>query len=674
MNSVGEEVLQTKNECEDAIKALNKDFSRAARAWDIYSAIDGSQYEDKKRKVFIEEDRKPWQFDFASAKVDTLAGTIVAEIPDPEWTPIVGDPSILTEALQESYINDKDLFNFGFVLLETIRDGCVHSGWCEIGTSKKYHPAGNISLSHIMPGYFIPDPYWLGTDDSEMMVAYKLGYYNAQRMKQIWQKSGDAINRAIDEIRRGNRQKIPEDRYLKQMRNEPNVGDEWRVVEKHYLEIKNTVRLIGLKEGGTTLSQKIAWIPFPVTEDREKLEKFAQYNKIDWETVQEVPFEKRTHKILTITDLSDDIILEKGDGKTQCNSLPFLHFTTSRINGRDKGIIESIADLQEMFNERMSHIHELIAKASGGSSIYNEELFKSSRQKQEFAKKRNKPGHVEFAALDDVKNIKEDIDYISVNQAIFQQVSVLYNEVLPLVSRVSDTMSAMSNSEDTGVLFEKKYQMNKIANILYDKFAKQLVNNLGEKYFYQWQITYGSTERTIKTRTGREIVLNRETENGIINSVVHTPRCRVVVNENFSSATYQLRQRMQIQEIIKSIPEGDTLRLNAAMGIYFESVPMADKNKALMDMVTEMNNMKAQIAFMTEMSTMQTQIKNNEVLMAQAEMMLARMQSPQMMAAGQRGQPMENKITGNEEIPARAPQEAPSEYAEYSEVPEEQYA
>ena len=647
LSSKTEKIMTIKNDFENELRAQQKTFERSNRAWNVYTALDGSQYEHKKLRIFNEEDRKPWQFDFVSAKADTLAGTIISELPDPEWDPVFSYKTSLTEAMQETYIRDKELFNYSNVLLQTIRDGCVHGGWCEIGESKKYNPAGNISLTHIRPGYFVPESYWLSDDDMELMVAYKIGYFNAIRMKQIWKKTGYDIDKAVYEAKRGKKEIIPEDRLDKQQRFETNVGDEWRVIEKHYLEIKDMIRLVGLRKDAEILSQKLSWIPFPVTEDREYLEKFGDINNIDWETVQEMPFEKRTHKVCTITDLSNDIILEDGISNVQCNALPFLHYTTTRINGRDKGIVETIADLQEMFNERMSHVHELIGKASGGSTLYNEDLWKNPKERQNFAKKSNKPGHKEFVDLDGVKNIKEEIDSIQVNPAIFQQVSIIYNELLPLISRVSDTMSAMSKSEDTGVLFEKKYQMNKLSNILFEKFAKQLINNLGERYYYQFQKTYSGARREIKARNGNIIVLNERTENGIINNVEFMPRCNVTVNENFSSPTYRMRQRMQIQDIIKNIPENDYLRMNSAMGMFFDTIPMSDKDKAEQKMVTEKNNIKATMQFMSEISNFQAGMANNEVMVKQAEVMLMRMQQGM---EQQQQQPVPQQMTEQSEM------------------------
>jgi hypothetical protein len=615
------------------MSAQANDFNRGARAWDVYKAIDGSQYTPEKRKVFQEEDRHPWQFDFASAKVDTLAGTIVSELPDPEWSPVNGQKNTVTEAIRECYYIDKELFNFPFVMLQTIRDGCVHGGWCEIGESKKYHPAGNVSLTHIRSGYLIPDPYWLSYDDREMMRAKKIGYFSAESMKRIWKKKSEQIDKAIWEFKKGLRKQIPENPEEKQRLLEGNVGDEWKVVESHYIDIVQKTRLIGMQTGANTLTSQLVWIPFPATDDRDYLESFAKANDIDWESVQEVPFEERIHKVETFTELADDILLEDGKSRVQCNGLPFFHYSTNRVDGHDKGVAETIADLQMMFNERMSHVHELIAKASGGAEIWNEDIFRDAKQKQRFAKMKNKPGHTEFAALDDVKNIKEDVGHIDVNPAIFQQVSVIYNEMLPLISRVSDSMSAIGASEDTGVLFEKKYQMNRIANVMFDKFAKQFVNNIGEGYFYQWQNTYADVEREIKTRRGESKVLNQKaTRNGmpvIVNSVANAPRCRVIVNENTQSSTFQMRQRTLIRDIIKSIPPDDYLRMDAVLGSYFDSIDLPEKDKAMMEMVTEMNSMKAKMRFMTELSTMKANMANSEMMVAQTENMMKQMQAPQ---------------------------------------------
>lgn len=629
-SSDAEKATQIINEFTVNCRAMSRDLERGYEAWDAWFAVDGKQWTAKKRKILKEEDRHPWQFDILSTKVDTLAGSLVSDAPDIDWIPVEGERNTLTEAIRETYYSDKDLFNFENVLLECVRHGCIHNGWIQLSESTKYNPAGNVMISNCRPGFFIPSMYWKTDDDRDLKCGYKVAYMTAEGMAHKYKVKADAINRAVEELRKNGKGRYPTDSDELQRRYESSVGDEHRIIEYHYLEDIRTKRLMGVRNNTS------CWVPFPVTNDRATLEEFAALNDIDWESVQEAPYDDTVHRVTTVTDLDPTLILEDGKSRIQVKGLPFYHYSCARYNGQDKGVAESLLDLQRLINEEHSYMHEMIAKASGGSDIVNEDIFKDSIKKQDFIKNKNKPGKTFFADLDNVKNVRAEMTPQPLNPAVVTQLDRLYNQMLPLVSRVSETMSAQSSSEDSGIMMERKYQLNRIANVMYDKFIKQLYNNVGEGYFYQWQITYKDTEREITPRTGSgKIYLNRKTlVDGmpvVLNSVPDTPRCRVIISENAHSATNQMRTRMQLNDLSNIISPDDFLRRNALVSRYFDTLDLPDEDAAKMELINEMENMRAQLQFMTQMSNFKAQFKNSEVMALQADRMIEQLtaQAPQ---------------------------------------------
>ena len=126
---------------------------------------------------------------------------------------------------------------------------------------------------------------------------------------------------------------------------EGKVGDEYEVIECLWLEIIKTERLMGRKMGA------LRTIPFPVTEDRELLQKFARENDIDWETVTPEPYEDIvSHKTAICPSLDPTLILHDKKTRVQVKGLPIFHFTTKRHDGKDKGLAESIIDIQQTIN------------------------------------------------------------------------------------------------------------------------------------------------------------------------------------------------------------------------------------------------------------------------------------------------------------------------------------
>lgn len=629
-------------DCDSAIRARTEDLKRAFEIWDAYFAVNGKQWTEAKRTDLQAHDRHPWQFDVLGPKLETLAGSLITELPDIDWIPVEGEQTQSVEAVREQYYADKEHFNFYDALLLTIRDGCIHSGWCQLRESKRYTSTGGIALERCRPGYIIPDSYWVTDDDRDLECIFKIGYFLPEQIERLYPKRTDEIRRAVAE-RRKNGQRYMTDLPLEmrddqQRRFATEVGDQFRVIEKFYLKETVTERLVGAKTDPTT--GQMYSVPFPVTKDRARLQQFKEKNQMEWDDVSAVEYRERRQYIKTVTDLDPNILLESGETREQVNGLSFYHFTCQRYNGHDKGVAESILDAQRVINEKESYLLEYMAKAGGGSEIWNEDLFRNQEAQKRFIKNKNKFGHVEFADLDGVKTPKLEVSPAQIPGAVFSEIQRMYNETLPLVSRVSDAMSAIGASEDTGVLYERKYQVNRIANIMYDKYIKTLVNNIGEGYYYQFPITYGDIKRDIRKRGGGSITINsREVMGGrevMVNDVSSLPRSKIIVTESKSNPVYQMRKKAEVADIIKSIPPTDNLRLQLALSMYFNNMSMSDEARAQQEFVNGLSMQKAVMMSMVEMSTMQTQLKSNKVMNEQLNMQMAQLlpqpQSPQQQA------------------------------------------
>lgn len=649
-------------DCDLAIKARQEDFKRGFEIWDAYFAVGGKQWSETKRNDLKAQDRHPWQFDVLGPKLETLAGSLAAELPDIDWIPVEGEQTQSVEAVRERYYADKEFFNFHDSLLLCIRDGCVHSGWVQLKESRRYSKTGNISLERCRPGYIVPDSYWVTDNDRDLELLFKIGYYTPEQIKRLYPKKSSEVQRAIE--KRKNQGLVYateislENRDEQQRRFEAEVGDQYRVIEKFFLKEVVTERLVGAKMNPAT--GEMHAIPFPVTKDTALLQQFKEANELEWDDVSPVEYRERRQYIQTVTDLDPDILLEDGETREQVNGLSFYHFTCQRYNGHDKGVAESILDAQRVINEKESYLLEYMAKAGGGSELWNEDLFRNQESKKRFIKNKNKFGHVEFADLDGVKNVKVEVSPAQVPGAVFTEIQRMYNETLPLLSRVSDAMSAIGASEDTGVLYERKYQVNRIANVMYDKYIKTLINNIGEGYYYQFQITYGDVQMDIPRRLGGSITINKREEiNGqrmVTNDVSNLPRSKVIVTESKNNPVYQLRKKAEVADIIKSIPQNDALRMQLALSLYFDNMSMSDEARAQTEMVNKLSMEKALMGTMVEMSGYKTQLKNNQVMDEQMNLALAQMQPQAQAPMPQPTQELEPQAPAPAPMPAPAPE------------------
>ncbi len=624
--SDSDRVMQIQNEFEGAVRMREADFKAEYDAWRMYFAVDGGQWPEEDLRVLREEQRHAYQFDIAGPKVDTLAGSIVGDMPDLDWQPARGQKTESTEAIKSKYYEDKEVANWESHLVDGVRDGLVHGGWFQMIETKKHDPLGNIGIERCLPGYVIPDPYWKTNNDRDLMNLYKVGYFTPEGLAYKYNARHDEIMRAIQDQKRYGKQYNVSNAADQRLRYIGQVGDEWRVIEHWWLEIKKRTMLAGLKTGSAQV------VYFPLTDDRAIIERFAQVNQVDWETVEEIPHDEIIcHRTAVCPDLSSDLVLADGRSNMQVQGLPFFHFTVTRHNGRNKGIVSAIMDLQRTINRRESLVTELIEKANGGAELYNENLFTDPAEKQRFIKNKNKPGSSFFVDLDHSGKTHEKIGPAQYPPTALDQISRMY-DILPLISRVSDAMSAMSDSEDSGILFERKYQINKIGNILLYKSVKQIFNNVGEAYFYAYQRKYRNVPLEVKHHaTGQPIQLNArriDPQTGnivIVNAVEYTPRCTVIVSENTKSQTYQMRYRSIYAELLEKIAP-DSVYYPLYLSKFLSTIDsQSDKDRALVEMANQLEMSRAQMRIITEMTTMAATMKNNALTAAQAEAQLAQM-------------------------------------------------
>jgi len=623
------------NEFDMAYEAQRRDFDRGARAWRRYFPDEYGKWDPEALRVLQEEFRHPVQFDVAGPKVDTLAGSLIADLPDPSWVPVAGQKSMLTDSVAETYYSCKDLYNYDDVMLKVFRDGLVHAGDLEIYEDYKYHTP-EIAMGRVLYGFLVWEPYWMSDDDRDPEVCYRVAYMNAAKLLRKYKTSTEEI------LREMHRYKQDMSNYTTNIAEQQKklmwgrVGDEFQVIEKHFIEHVKTIRLLGRQEG------QQQWIPFPVNKDRAYLEAFAEMNQIDWTTVEEDTYDDKIHYVSTVVrEFQNSVLQDSVKSKVQVNGLPFHHFAVFRHDGKNMGLVETMESIEDTINKRESLVTELISKANGGSSLVNENLFPDPKGRQQWIKNKNKPGHAEFVPLDNVKVVMQHMAGNADISGAANQLQRMYQQVLPIISRVSDALSSVSSPNESGILFERRFQTNMIANTLMNKNMRQFINNVSESFFYQWQITYADHEKDLLFRDGKTtITLNKNVGNDVYNDVRSIPRCRVIISENTKSQTYQMRFRSIWSEMLQSInPQVAPAHYMLALKNFFDTIETNDQDKAQSKVINEMMMMIARLELVSRATGFQTASQNNTLqglqIDTQIQQIMSQMQQQQPQAAPQ---------------------------------------
>lgn len=644
-----------------------KNLRRMRRAWRRYFPVDFGKWTPEQKQQMEEEYRSIAQFDIVGPKTDILTGSMIADLPDPSWSPVVGQKTILTEAIAKKFHEDKELGNYDDTLMKLFRNGIVHSGdvmICEEYGGNSHEP--RIALKIVAPGRLIWEPYWETDNDRDAMVAFMYEYKTPDKIINKYNFASEEIKRELDRYRK-DKSNYPSNDSAKESPYHGRSGDELMVIEKHFIEHIKTTRLIG------RIQDTEEFIPFPINKNRPYLEAFAEMNNIDWTTVYEDTYQDKVHKVTTvIKELVKAEVQINKKSKIQTYGLPYYHFTMLRNMGQDMGIPEAMAGVEDTINKRESMITELIGKANGGSDLVNEKLFKGDRKKfAEWNKNKNKPGHSELVDLDSVKNPLYKIAQNQFPSALVDQINRMYEKTLPIVSRVSDALSSISDPNDSGILYERKYQTNLIANTLTNRAMRQVINNIAEGYFYQFQITYDGYEQNIELDGGRKITLNREDGGKVYNSVKSIPRCRVVITENKKSAIYQMRWRSVWAETLEKIdPNIAQPYYMLALKNFFETIEMTDDDKEMTKAMGELMMVSARLSVVSNITSQQTNIQNNTLMSAQIDMqlqMLFNQMQSQLAQEQQQQIPYEESVSTSANYPQGEPiNQSPVEAESYS--------
>ena len=636
------------NEFSEAVRANSRDIDLMIETWDSYMTLDGGQWEKTKLAKLSAELRQARSYDVIGPKVDTMAGALVSELPDMDWVPVEGERTTATDAIKDSWYADKELTNSEYEIMLTIRDGLVHCGWMQMVECQKYGKP-TVGFQRILPGFLVPSPYWIHDSDNYLQAVYKIGYMTPQEMADKYRAKEYEIIQAAKDIRRYGIEELPSSAYDERRRYMGRIGDHYKIIEKHWLEHIDTTRLVGVRieyNHATGMpTGHVRWIPFPLTSDRQQLEHFAAVQGIDWETVEEVPYTDTIHRVTTIVpELTRDVVLEDGKSRIQPKRLPFYHFTVTRYNGRCKGIVATMLDPQRTINERESLVTELIDKANGGSQLVDENIFKDDKDRERFVKNSNKPGYKHFVDFSQSKGPPiQEVKPSQYPSTLLDQIGRMYDVVVPLTSRVSDSMSAVSQSGKSGILFEREIQINRIGNLLLDKGVKQMMDNMADGYFFQWQLSYAGMQREITSRDGkRKTVLNERFVDSygremIRNAVGYVPRCRALVTESTRSPTYQMRYRMIFSEILQQInPQLNPEHYNYVFNKFMSTLDLPEKDKAELESINRMMDTKAKMNFVQQIMALHASTKSAGVQAAQADMQLAMiMQQLQQLGLGQ---------------------------------------
>lgn len=637
-SSEHDQVNKVNDEANRAWEADHHDRVRNIRNWSQYFALEGSQWPFETKAKLNQQNRHASQYNIIGPKVDALTGSLIQEEFDLDWRPLEGSRNSLTEAVKTSYYADKELCNYDKNIEAVIRDSLIQLGVMKMHMSEKHNPLRNIAFKRVEPGFVFFDPHWVTDDDSECKKAWEFFHISAEDIAERFGITSPEIDAQIkwDRIYGGDFEHehgtVGDLQFATNTRsNNPNYlfevqrkGHLWKVIEFHWLDEVNTTRLIGQKLDSEQ------WMPFPITNEKAKLNDFMIRNQIDPLNLIEAPYKDVIHHVTTIcSELSSDKVLEDGISVIQPKRLPYFQLTANRAFGKNKGVVDDLFDIQQTINKRESKLTDLISTAQGGGKIVNKNLFDGVAEMEEFRKKANDPSAIFFADGDEMSKEKT-IQYLNSNTYPSQVIDQLERmwQIVDRVSKVPAAVEAISeNANESGILFERKLQVARINTITIVNRVRDFRKTLAEAYFNQWQLAYNGPEREFSTSDGKQhVILNkrvfRDGKVYIQNRPDQVDRCMVIATESKTAPNKQIRDRAIYSDLynlaVQSNPE--------YTGFFFkkllQTMDLDDEDRRELSDISRSQNMRDIKRIDTESTVLDSNASQARLAGAQSEVQL----------------------------------------------------
>lgn len=648
LGSSWELVNKIQHEWRTAFNAYDGQFKRCERNWKAYTGMEGGAWDEKDKDTLSREDRVASVFNVTRPKVDSFTGAQLAETWDFDWVPAEGPKSKITDAIKNSYYIDKEMMNYDYHLGNTIRDGNVFAGEVKMELSQEYGGLPRIKLAHKQQPFVLRDPYWISDDDKDCESLWDVYHLSPVQIWNIFHPKGSILQSALKQFKLAGGEWTNDEQIFSQVEREIK-GHMLRVIEHHWLEIQHTTRAIGKINGSHR------YVPFPLTTEHNILNKFKEDNNIDPQSIFEIPIKQRLHRVSTICpSLMQESLLEEGYSRVQVGRLPYFRYSTSRVNGQDMGVVDFMFYAQQHIDKRESKLTDLIETSQGGGKLVNADAFREPKDMARFQDEGNDPSSIFMMNGDEMKQGRL-IEYINQNQypaQVVDQLERMYSVIDRLTSVPIAQEAQTQSANEPAALYDRKLQVARISTMLSTNRVKQLMGNIAEAYFYQWQRSYSGPRREYSSRDGKiNVVLNeRILKDGKImlkNVPMLAPRCSVFVTESEKSLNRNTSNRLLyeglIQKVANTHPELATIMLHG----YLKTMPLDDQMRLQLDRVEMLQKVR-------DMSKIKADVAQFDAVTAQSIMAMveASLQTEQM-TAQQQGSGSDEGAVPQEEVDQR---------------------
>lgn len=646
-HEISEEVAMVYNNWLKAKNYHTRNYDRSIENWRYYSSLNPElgfgQWPKDVVDNMIQQERQLLQYNIIAPAVQMIAGALLQTPLEPDFIPVNSELTSLTRALKSCLYSDRELMDWKAAEYEMAIGGLVYESVVKFEISREFSKLGNIALKVCLPGSVFSDPLWKTNRSKDCKVCWKETWLTPSEMALIYPEMAsrikfEVLRQTMDGVSYGEYTGVIPFRV-----NQDTWGSAYRVIEEYrMIEKRYDAEYVMTAEGDVEIPEA------PEETKQRGIDAVFTFKK-DWldrnyptwapDYVYTKPSIKKICIVKAVCpSLVTEKLLENRPSIVQIGCLPFKWWSSGRVNGEPKGLVDDLKDAQTNLNYHEAMIeYKIKCEGGGGAMLVDETKFADHGEFLKFAHHRNKQSstiRMKPSALDSGRAY-EPINKSQFPSELYRSIEHIISMIWPRISRITPTLMGQRDpglSEMSGRLYNLMKIQSDLQTFNVHYTWRYLHNEIFEGYLIQAAQLYsnGSIPRTFTFNKGKDkITINERVilpdgSIGIKNdfSKLLEMRHKVIINEKIESPTEKAESIQILANLMTAIPQTKIATINKiSNNIISKLEQIPDEEKEEFEAIAELELER-------DVATLEMQIAQAKLQKAQAESMLNQMQAP----------------------------------------------
>ncbi len=555
------------------------------------------------------EGRHAATLNFVKQKINTIAGSIIADKFQGDYGSEYGQPWSWAAAIQELFLRDQNFGRWEGKIARWMRDAFIYRGTLSLFMNTNIDPRGILDLEYIPPDRMVYDPNWMTTDVNDNNRIFEYTYKTKKRILEEFGGHSPWLEDAFGAIESDPTSYANSPGFLLRAFDEypdlrMNVDGLYLVVNGFELEQKTEPALFNSMTG--------EYLDHIQPRDRKSYMQNSILLGPEANGGEVLSLVQRSCKVEKFTTFCPGISLNRylaqGDYTVQVNGYHYLPLSCDHLNGKPNTPTDQLSDPQRMVNKRMSTETFILATNGANGMAAEVSMFATPEEYDRWVLEGHKPGYKVGLAEGALAKGQKFLE-IPKQQPPTDFLNSTKN-VLGITEELTPSVPAtqgQSDSGTSGVLYQAQLNQALITMTVPKSFIKEGFHKLYEMFFAGAKDVYTYPISLPATQSQHVFKLNYGTQDSL--SIDDISRVKITINESPSSTTKRSTTIREAASALQYVQPGTLTHLTLGNIIATNLTSIDDEQRSALERAGEMEIAVAKLKLGSEYKNLQAQLQ-----------------------------------------------------------------